>query len=450
MHNDVVDSDNAARADPAMDDHGSSCCNNESLLITAMNHHRSTSSAEAPARGEPAVPFSSGASKSITCPSPPQMEKMIVLDSESNALSAAGASNESGLLLDDSDMTQPVVSSSPCLISGVMQDHPIDGAVSDDHGRDGNKTKRGKKRSLSLCNRSHFRRNNDGHKSRVLSVMVLSLCWMSFAAANVSPNATTTQAAITSSTAVASTTVSPLNTTTTGSAVIDGNISTTATTAATTTTAATIITNATTTTAATTTTTTTTTTVGGLKLITDDDDDVQLQPCRQQTNFGQCKQYEQCTWISGSCDFNHLPVTSTSPPTTMNSRAPPTSDAPSPQPTFAPVVVPTTPSPVPGGGGTKVITDSPTLQPSPPPSPPPTKLPTKVPTPLPTPKPTTKSPTPLPTVEPTTKAPTEVPTVRPTTKAPTEEPTDVPSYSPTSRPTPGPTRNPTPRPTRNP
>mmetsp|Transcript_10230 Transcript_10230/g.15393 ORF Transcript_10230/g.15393 Transcript_10230/m.15393 type:complete len:716 (+) Transcript_10230:415-2562(+) len=135
----------------------------------------------------------------------------------------------------------------------------------------------------------------------------------------------------------------------------------------------------------------------------------------------------------------------------MNSRAPPTSDAPSPQPTpgtttIPPVVVPTTPSPVPGGGGTKVITDSPTLQPSPPPSP----LPTKLPTALPTPKPTTQSPTPLPTVEPTTKAPTEVPTMRPTTKAPTEEPTDVPSYSPTSRPTPGPTRNPTPRPTRNP
>eukprot|EP00577_Skeletonema_sp_RCC1716_P003361 CAMPEP_0113417722 /NCGR_PEP_ID=MMETSP0013_2-20120614/25805_1 /TAXON_ID=2843 ORGANISM="Skeletonema costatum, Strain 1716" /NCGR_SAMPLE_ID=MMETSP0013_2 /ASSEMBLY_ACC=CAM_ASM_000158 /LENGTH=1019 /DNA_ID=CAMNT_0000304871 /DNA_START=141 /DNA_END=3200 /DNA_ORIENTATION=+ /assembly_acc=CAM_ASM_000158 len=446
MHNDVVDSDNAATTDPDMDGHGSSCCNHESLLITAMNSHRSTASAEAPARGEPAVPFLSGASKSIMCPSPPQMEKMIVFDSESDALTAAGASNQSSLLLDDNDMSQPVVSASLCL-GGMIQDHTIDGAVSDDHGRDGNKTKRGKKRLLSLCNRSHCQRNNNnGHKSRVLSVMVLSLCWMSFAAAaNVFPNATTTQAAVTTSTAVASTTVAPLTTkTTTSSSVIDDNISTTAGT--TTTTAATIITNATTTAA-----TTTTTTVGGLKLIEDDDD--VLPACRTFTNRGKCQQYEECTWIGqwGPCDFAHLPVTSTSPPTTMNSRAPPTSDAPSPQPTsgtttIPPVVVPTTPSPVPGGGGTKVITDSPTLQPSPPPSP----LPTKLPTALPTPKPTTKSPTPLPTVEPTTKAPTEIPTVRPTTKAPTEEPTDIPTYSPTLRPTPMPSRNPTPNPTNSP
>jgi len=149
MHNDVVDSDNAARTDPDMDDHGSSCCNNESLLITAMNHHRSTASAEAPARGEPSVPFLSGASKSIMCPSPPQVEKMIVFDSESDALSAAGASNQSSLLLDDNDMSQPVASSSLCL-GGMIQDHTIDGAVSDDHGRDGNKTKKRKKETIII------------------------------------------------------------------------------------------------------------------------------------------------------------------------------------------------------------------------------------------------------------------------------------------------------------
>lgn len=454
MDMDMVNSDNSAKAAP--DDHVGSSCHMESLSITAMDHgnthRRSSMVAEAPVREDTAITtmVPSGACKSILCPCPPHMEKpMMAWDSSLNDISAEGVptQNQMGDLsyYDDSVMSQPMsmVSSSSLsnFSSGVqkMHDHHkiIEGEVSEvlyGHSSNNNRTRRGRTRLMSSCNRrGHCRRNNYGGRSssRVLPVLIMTLCSISLAAANVFGATTTAAAATTSNSMAVTTTDAPLNATTPCNysivdddllipcnysvAVVDDDFIST--------------TNATTTS----TTTTTTTTIGGLKLI--DNDDEYIPPCPT-LNKGQCQQnFQHCTWKvnSWSCDYSHLPVTSTSTPTTLNSRPPPSpptgslSNAPSPKPTPNSTATPPT-------GGNKGLTDTPTFQSSPPPT---TKLPTPVPT---------RLPTLLPTPKPTTRAPTNVPTMKPTTKAPTKEPTDEPTYSPTM----DPTKRPTVRPTRNP
>ena len=370
-----------------------------------------------------------GASKPLSVPPHEKMEVEVMVESLSNALPAAvGPSNGMNVLVDDNSASRLSSSKFPSL-NNNMQDHTIalDEAVSyfDGHGHKQCKNRRvGKKCSLSSssssCKCRPRRRNNSSYSNSVLPVLFMSFCSMSLATANLFTIEDVTSAFEAYSPALASA----------AAKVGEGyNVETT--------TNATTIFNGTTTTA--TSVISTTTTAGGLKLID------YVPPCKT-LNKGQCQQNSPiCSWNDyAACDYTHLPVTASSPPTTMNSRGPPSTITYSPTletTTAPPVVVPTTASPV--LGGPKSLSDSPTFKPTLNETFPPTPKPT---TKSPTPKPSTRNPTPLPTVKPTTASPTQLPTMKPTTKSPTKAPTDWPTYTPTEEPSPRPTRKPTRKP----
>jgi hypothetical protein len=133
---------------------------------------------------------------------------------------------------------------------------------------------------------------------------------------------------------------------------------------------------------------------------------------------------------TGISNFNYsIRITSGSPPVNP---PPPTTPAPTEEPTAAPTEEPTA---APTEEPTAALTEEPTAAPTEEPTAAPTEEPTVAPTKEPTAAPT-EEPTAAPTEEPTA-APTEEPTAAPTeepTAAPTEEPTATPSEEPAAAP----------------